>query len=192
MRHQFVGEAADSALGRFKGLLGGSKGSSSSATQQPPPGSNQLALDLMHDYERSGLGWFWASDREGRLSYISPHVSERLNLSSADLLGRPFHSLFILEREDDDTLERQLEARRGFAVAGQPVESQRVLAGPDRIARRQLPATVGTGTPFGHHVVVDIDAHDHARRRLPGDGDVATIVVVERRHHEIAGSRHTG
>ncbi len=63
---------------------------------------------LLRDYERSGQGWFWSSDAHGQIAYISPSVAEQLDLKAIDLLGRPFHSLFILERDEEDGVERTL------------------------------------------------------------------------------------
>lgn len=75
---------------------------------------------LLQDYEDSGLGWFWASDSEGRITYVSEYVGAVLGKQRDKLLGEPLTSLFILERdEDDDPVERTLplllSARKTFA-----------------------------------------------------------------------------
>ena len=88
-------------------MLGG-KPSRSTAI---PTGSREEASQahqLLGDYERSGLGWFWSTDAEGRIIYISQGVAEKLGKSAAELAGQPFHSLFILERDDSDQVERTL------------------------------------------------------------------------------------
>ncbi|HVR91103.1 MAG TPA: EAL domain-containing protein [Novosphingobium sp.] len=112
-----MSERGDSALGRFKGLLGSKSAASSGILS--PAATEQIALKLMHDYEKSGLGWFWSSDAEGRVTYISDCVPERLNRNRDDICGEPFHALFILDRDDDDTIERTLplifSARKTFA-----------------------------------------------------------------------------
>ena len=36
------------------------------------------AVALLRDYEQSGIGWFWSSDHEGRLTYISDCVAKSL------------------------------------------------------------------------------------------------------------------
>ena len=113
-----LAEKADTTLGKIRGLLGGKPGPSV-APRLSAGATDQLALRLMHDYEKSGSGWFWATDSEGRLNYLSPCVPERLGVSAGDLLGQPFHALFILERDADDTVERTLplilSARKTFA-----------------------------------------------------------------------------
>ncbi len=75
------------------------------------PGAGDLSLQtqlLLRDYERSGQGWFWLSDAQGRIGYISDSVATQLGTGPADLIGQPLHSLFILERDEDETSERTL------------------------------------------------------------------------------------
>jgi diguanylate cyclase (GGDEF)-like protein/PAS domain S-box-containing protein len=66
------------------------------------------ALALLQDYEQSGLGWFWSTDAEGRITYLSEVVAAKLGTTREALLGQAFHSLFILERDEEDTVERTL------------------------------------------------------------------------------------
>ena len=92
----------------------------------------QQALLLLHDYEASGQGWFWASDADGKISYISPCVADQLGCERAQLLGQAVQSLFILDREGDETVERTLplilSARKTFSdlTARAALESQEV------------------------------------------------------------------
>lgn len=67
----------------------------------------QQAALLLRDYEQSGLGWFWSTNSEGRIEYISACVADRLGSAIDELIGQPFQSLFTLAREDDDA-ERSL------------------------------------------------------------------------------------
>ncbi len=112
--------SSPSAFGRFRNLLGGSA-TGTSARAAPLPTGEELkqALLLLHDYEASGLGWFWSSNADGAITYISQVVADAVGCSRADLLGRPVQSLFILERDEDDTLERPLplilSARKTFS-----------------------------------------------------------------------------
>ncbi|MFM5955335.1 MAG: putative bifunctional diguanylate cyclase/phosphodiesterase [Novosphingobium sp.] len=73
----------------------------------------------MRDYEASGIGWFWASDAEGKIAYISGCIAEQLGCERRDVIGQPIQSLFILDREEDDRVERTLplilSARKTFA-----------------------------------------------------------------------------
>ena len=112
--------SSPSAFGRFRNLLGGS-GSAGSAREEAALSGEELkqAVLLLHDYEASGLGWFWSTNQAGALTYISQTVADAAGCSRAELLGRPVQSLFILERDDDEALERPLplilSARKTFA-----------------------------------------------------------------------------
>ncbi len=108
-------------MGKFKTLLG-SKGRSSAAeadVANASTGELRQALALLRDYETSGLGWFWSSDAEGKVTYISEVVAQRMGVSRDQLLGKPVQSLFILDRDEEDTVERPLplilSARKTFS-----------------------------------------------------------------------------
>ena len=108
--------AAGTTMGRFRNLLNGGdllRGGAVSGQEL------QQALLLLRDYEASGLGWFWSSDAQGQITYVSSCIAERMGKTSADLLGQPVQSLFILERDDEDQVERTLplilSARKTFA-----------------------------------------------------------------------------
>ena len=96
-----------SGAGRLGGLLGSGPAGRKSL---PPANRDELRRthELLRDYERSGLGWFWSTDAAGRIDYISEDVARQLDKTPAELAGQPFHSLFILERDEDDTVERTL------------------------------------------------------------------------------------
>ena len=101
-----MAKAGGSSVSMLRGLIG-SKGN---AALSPHASRDEVrqAHQLLGDYERSGLGWFWSTDAEGRIDYISQCVAEKLGTSAAGLAGKPFHSLFILERSEDDTSQRTL------------------------------------------------------------------------------------
>ncbi len=98
-----------SSFGRFRNLLGSGKASTASGRHTPlSDRETEQALLLLRDYEATGLGWFWSSDSEGKITYISDCIAERLGCERSSLLGRAVQSLFVLERDKDDTLERTL------------------------------------------------------------------------------------
>ncbi len=108
----------NSKVGRLRGLLGGRE----KGEQRVVPHSNaerEQALLLLQDYEASGRGWFWSTDAQGRVTYISHCVVEKTGITHTEVIGRPFHSLFILERDHDDLVERTLplilSTRKTFA-----------------------------------------------------------------------------
>jgi diguanylate cyclase (GGDEF)-like protein/PAS domain S-box-containing protein len=109
-----------STLGRFRNLLGNSKSDGARPGQTALSGQElQQALLLLRDYESSGLGWFWSSDGEGRITYISDVVPEQLGCDRGTVIGQAIQSLFVLERDDEDTVERTLplilSARKTFS-----------------------------------------------------------------------------
>ncbi|MCP5386628.1 MAG: EAL domain-containing protein [Novosphingobium sp.] len=115
-----MGVMDTTAFGRFRNLLG-SKGEDGTVAPVHAPASSQelrQALMLLRDYEASGIGWFWSSDAEGRINYISDVVAQRLGSTRDAILGKPVQSLFILDRDEDDPVERTLplilSARKTF------------------------------------------------------------------------------
>jgi diguanylate cyclase (GGDEF)-like protein/PAS domain S-box-containing protein len=108
-----------SGIGKLRGMLGGKHAPDGVLA----PGDGNLAVHpqlLLHDYERSGQGWFWLSDAQGRIGYISESVAAQLGISPGTLIGQPVHSLFLLERDEDDISERTLPlifgARKTFSA----------------------------------------------------------------------------
>jgi diguanylate cyclase (GGDEF)-like protein len=55
------------------------------------------AQEILADYEETGQGWFWETDRRGLILYISAPVAELLGRSADDLAGRPLTDLFRIE-----------------------------------------------------------------------------------------------
>ena len=64
--------------------------------------------DILRDFEETGQGWFWETDRRGLLRYVSPIVGDVVGANHESLIGSPFVDLFDL--------------------AGQPEENKRILA----------------------------------------------------------------
>lgn len=64
-----------------------------------------IALRLVREAEEHGSGWFWETDRNGNLTYLSEKVDGMLGADGA--LGRPFTALFRLASDGEDT-ERTL------------------------------------------------------------------------------------
>ncbi|WP_240504532.1 EAL domain-containing protein [Tsuneonella mangrovi] len=75
------------------------------------------AEDILRDYEDTGQGWFWETDRRGQIAYVSDSVARALGKPAEDLVGRPFTELFELDhdnREGERTLNFHLSARSAF------------------------------------------------------------------------------
>ncbi|MFC3785578.1 diguanylate cyclase (GGDEF)-like protein/PAS domain S-box-containing protein [Sphingopyxis italica] len=53
------------------------------------------ALLLLRNYEDSGQGWFWSTDAEGRLTYITDSVARLMGRTGRALHGTAFTDLFL-------------------------------------------------------------------------------------------------
>lgn len=76
------------------------------------------AEEILHDYEQTGQGWFWETDRRGLLSYVSPTVGALLAADADALVGRPFTELFVADpagQDSERTLAFHLTARSAFS-----------------------------------------------------------------------------
>jgi diguanylate cyclase (GGDEF)-like protein/PAS domain S-box-containing protein len=74
------------------------------------------ARDILADYEETGQGWFWETDRRSQLTYVSGPVAELLGQTQESLIGQPLASLFDLahSEEGERTLSFHLSARSAF------------------------------------------------------------------------------
>ncbi len=76
------------------------------------------AEEILHDFEQTGQGWFWETDRRGQLVYLSPPIGELLGCDSTKLYGRPLSNLFIPDpqgQENERTLVFHMTARSAFS-----------------------------------------------------------------------------
>ena len=89
------------------------------------------AEDILRDYEETGQGWFWETDRRGQITYMSPSVAKALGRSQKELVGSPFTSIFDLSensRKGERTLAFHLSSRSSFtelAMRAAAVEEER-------------------------------------------------------------------
>lgn len=102
-------------------------------------GSAKEALLLLRNFESSGRGWFWSTDADGNITYLSEPIIAMLGLQAADIFGKAFVSLFqsleqpeqsqrtlpfILTKQskfDDLALQANLERDEiWWSVSGQP------------------------------------------------------------------------
>jgi len=80
----------------------------------------EQARALLTDFEEAGQGWFWETDRQGRLTYVSETLAERLDTTARDLLGEPM-TAFIDQSVEDKVAKGQrtvgfhISARASFA-----------------------------------------------------------------------------
>jgi diguanylate cyclase (GGDEF)-like protein/PAS domain S-box-containing protein len=75
------------------------------------------ARDILSDYEDTGQGWFWETDRRSQLTYVSDTVARVLSTSAEQLVGKPLVTLFDLADASDSserTLMFHLSTRSAF------------------------------------------------------------------------------
>ncbi len=113
--------------GFLRGIGGKSampQGASADGSERPlkpiAMGDGATRLQLLDEFEAGGIGWFWATDDQNRLIYLSPSAAANFQVSHEELIGRPLTSLFTLESgEDEEAAERPLpfliSARTKFA-----------------------------------------------------------------------------
>lgn len=103
----------------LKGLLssrsGGSPRSASRIAASAMSDGERLAM--LDELEQSGLGWFWASDAGGLLTYISGAIAARLDVPLGDLIGQPLTTIFsAADREErGKSLALMLGAHKAFS-----------------------------------------------------------------------------
>ena len=103
----------------LKGLLRAKRAAPQrqAAVPESAPIAGRDRLALLDEVERSGLGWFWASDARGHLTYLSAALAERIGARVDDLIGQPLTSLFVPADHDREAkpLALMLGAHKGFA-----------------------------------------------------------------------------
>ncbi len=75
----------------------------------------RVAGDLINAFEQSGRGWFWGTDAEGHLIYVSPRLAEQLGTTAEQLDGVTFASLFVTDRSASFA-DGQIERTIGFTL----------------------------------------------------------------------------
>lgn len=69
---------------------------------------DQRARMMIRDFENSGRGWFWETDRQGRIAYISNSVSETIGKPASDLIDHKLTDIVAAAGGEGETSERTL------------------------------------------------------------------------------------
>jgi diguanylate cyclase (GGDEF)-like protein/PAS domain S-box-containing protein len=74
------------------------------------------AEGLLAEFEETGRGWFWETDRRGQVTYVSQPIAELLGKTQAEVEGRPFTELFVLDARgaNERSLLFHLSTRSSF------------------------------------------------------------------------------
>lgn len=83
-------------------------------------GDSKQRLELFDSFENLGLGWFWATDAQGRVTYLSNNAAKSMGKPEKEVLGSALGSLFVpQDHEESDKAERPLpfliSARNAFS-----------------------------------------------------------------------------
>lgn len=102
------------------GLSRGSKSlpATASADERDSDLTAELALHLVRTVETQGSGWYWATDRAGRLIYLSDKVARQLEQDGTSPLGRNLTDVLEVGGEfegTERTLNFHLNARTSFS-----------------------------------------------------------------------------
>ena len=93
-------------------------------------------VELLESFEKSGLGWFWASDAQGRLIYLSQGAIELLQSSEDELYGTPVTEFFHVDKGDrEEDAEREVRPLAYYLSARNSISNLRVkmpIRGEDR------------------------------------------------------------
>lgn len=77
-----------------------------------------LAARLVREFEANGTGWFWQTDREGQLTYLSQKVAKATAGPDQSAIGRPLTSVFQMDSSapgTERTLGFHMSSRTGFS-----------------------------------------------------------------------------
>ena len=92
-------------MGSIRNLL---RNGGNSSQEEARPASAR-AEGLLQEFESSGKGWFWETNRDGDLTYISESVAAALGRQAEELADRPFTDLVSTDTADGSaTSERTL------------------------------------------------------------------------------------
>jgi diguanylate cyclase (GGDEF)-like protein len=78
----------------------------------------RMATRLVQEFEAHSTGWFWQTDRLGRVTYLSAKVADELDLPDSPAIGQMLTALFRIDSaspETERTLAFHLSSRTGFS-----------------------------------------------------------------------------
>ena len=129
--------------------------------------NQKRAEQLLNEFEESGQGWFFETDRRGALLYVSPTVGKVLERKPRELVGKPLAVLFQPDAEEGErTLAFHLTARSAF----NDLALRAAVPGEERwwsISARPLYDEFGNFLGFrgsGHDLTEKRRSQEHASR----------------------------
>ena len=65
------------------------------------------ALHFVNEFENSGRGWFWETNSQGTLSYVSQQLADDFQTGPETLLGRQFTTLLSVDASSDNSIREE-------------------------------------------------------------------------------------
>ena len=65
------------------------------------------ALHFVSEFEASGRGWFWETNHQGTLSYVSQQLADDFKTSPDAMLGRQFTALLSVDNQASDVIREE-------------------------------------------------------------------------------------
>jgi len=65
------------------------------------------SLHFVNEFENSGRGWFWETNSQGTLSYVSQQLADDFQTDPETLLGRQFTTLLSVDASPDSSLREE-------------------------------------------------------------------------------------
>ncbi len=90
--------AAPEAGGKLRKLFAAKQENHSSALNL---NHNNDALAILQTYEETRIGWFWSTDSDGVITYITQFVEELLGLEKDTIVGKKMTDFFEVERDEE-------------------------------------------------------------------------------------------
>ena len=147
-----AGSSASLVPIRLRRLLGEPAHRRAGAERERDEG--RLAQTLVRAFEEQGSGWFWQTDREGRITYLTRQVAERVH-GDADAEGVPLAELFQTDAqwsENRRTLAFHLSSQTAFsdlpihAVSGDTDRAWAITGQPRLDPLGHFLGFIGTGS----------------------------------------------
>ncbi len=72
------------------------------SSSAPRFGESALRSRILDDYERLGIGWVWATDRDGKLTFLSETALTTLDHEPKDVIGQSIETIFEVDSDNPD------------------------------------------------------------------------------------------
>ncbi len=106
--HTLTGGVAALALATVAYSVAGTRTMLASARQRLHLDAQaRKALRFVHEFENSGRGWFWETNNQGTLSYVSQQLADDFKCQPEELLGRQFNDLLSIGTSTGDNLREE-------------------------------------------------------------------------------------